>query len=136
MAGRAQKVAAVRKEPLPSCKILPSIRLDFAGERRLGPGKILLLERIIETGSISAAGRRLKMSYRRAWLLVDAMNRMFDKPVVIASMGGSHGGGAQVTDFGRHLVETYRTMEKRFSDEANTAFSEFRKHYQPGKDNV
>ncbi|GIK79102.1 MAG: hypothetical protein BroJett024_02070 [Alphaproteobacteria bacterium] len=74
------------------------------------------------------------MSYRRAWLLVDAMNRMFDKPVVVASMGGSHGGGAQVTDFGRRLVETYRNVEKRFSDEANTAFSEFRKHYQPGRD--
>ncbi len=135
MATRARKIAAERaSSPLLKPKILPSIRLDFAGERRLGPGKIVLLERIMETGSISAAGRRLKMSYRRAWLLVDAMNRMFAEPVVIAAMGGAHGGGAEVTEFGRRLVATYRTVEKRFAEEANAAFAEFRERYRPGKD--
>lgn len=134
MAGRTRKAAIERPRALRSRKILPSIRLDFAGERRLGPGKITLLERIMETGSISAAGRRLEMSYRRAWLLVDAMNRMFDEPVVVATMGGSHGGGAEVTEFGRRLVETYRLLEKRFADEANIAFAEFRERYRPGRD--
>jgi molybdate transport system regulatory protein len=131
MASRVRKLA---RAPLPARKILPSIRLDFAGERRLGPGKVMLLERIMETGSISAAGRRLKMSYRRAWLLVDATNRMFDEPVVVATMGGTHGGGAQVTDFGCRLVEAYRTVEKRFTEDANVAFAEFRDRYRPGKD--
>jgi molybdate transport repressor ModE-like protein len=134
MAIRAKKAVVERVSPLPAPKILPSIRLDFAGERRIGPGKILLLERIMETGSISAAGRRLKMSYRRAWLLVDAMNRMFAEPVVVAAMGGVHGGGAEVTEFGRRLVETYRAVEKRFAHEANDAFAEFRDRYRPGKD--
>ena len=135
MASRIRKTAAERAtSPLPAAKILPSIRLDFAGERRIGPGKIVLLERIMETGSISAAGRRLKMSYRRAWLLVDAMNRMFAEPVVVAAMGGAHGGGAEVTDFGHRLIETYRAVEKRFAEEANTAFAEFRQRYRPGKD--
>ncbi|TAK47241.1 MAG: LysR family transcriptional regulator [Xanthobacteraceae bacterium] len=119
---------------LPSCKILPSIRLDFTGDHRLGPGKIMLLERIMQIGSISAAGRGLEMSYRRAWLLVDAMNQMFDEPIVIATTGGPHGGGAEVTDFGRRLVATYRTLEKRVADEANSAFTEFRAHLRPAKD--
>lgn len=135
MASRIRKTAVERATaPLAGPQILPSIRLDFAGERRLGPGKIVLLERIMETGSISAAGRRLKMSYRRAWLLVDAMNRMFAEPVVIAAMGGAHGGGAEVTEFGRRLVATYRAVEQRFAEEANSAFAEFRERYRPGKD--
>ena len=134
MASRAKKTVVERVSPLPAPKILPSIRLDFAGERRLGPGKIVLLERIMETGSISAAGRRLKMSYRRAWLLVDAMNRMFAEPVVVAAMGGAHGGGAEVTDFGRRLVTTSRAVEKRFAADANVAFAEFRERYRPGTD--
>lgn len=133
MAARARKHSETRATAT-APRILPSIRLDFAGERRLGPGKIVLLERIMETGSISAAGRRLEMSYRRAWLLVDATNRMFDKPVVVASMGGSHGGGAEVTAFGRRLVETYRAMEKRVNEEVNTAFADFLTHYRPGGD--
>jgi molybdate transport system regulatory protein len=135
MAPRAKKTATERPAPQGAPMILPSVRLDFAGERRVGPGKIELLERIMETGSISAAGRRLKMSYRRAWLLVDAMNRMFAEPVVIAAMGGVHGGGAEVTEFGRRLVATYRGLEQRLSEDANAAFSEFRARYRPGKDN-
>lgn len=128
-----KKSSSASHSAKPTHRILPSIRLDFAGERRLGPGKITLLERIIETGSISAAGRRLDMSYRRAWLLVDAMNRMFTEPVVIAATGGHQGGGAEVTDFGRRLVETYRAVEKRFAGEVNEAFADFRKHYRPGR---
>jgi molybdate transport system regulatory protein len=55
----------------------------------------------------------MKMSYRRAWLLVDGMNQMFTEPVVIGATGGAHGGGAEVTDFGRRLVAAYRRVESR-----------------------
>ncbi len=87
--------------PLP---IAPRLRILFPGGLRLGPGKIELLAAIGETGSISAAGRALGMSYRRAWLLIDEANRMFTAPLVLASAGGSHGGGAQLTDLGRSVI--------------------------------
>ena len=71
-----------------------TLRVDFGTDRAIGPGKILLLEAIRDTGSISQAGRALGMSYRRAWLLVDDMNQCFREPVVTAQPGGSQGGGA------------------------------------------
>ena len=74
-----------------------SIRIDLPGGRRVGPGKIRLLELIDETGSISAAGRAMAMSYRRAWLLVESLNTGFREPVVDAQPGGRHGGGARLT---------------------------------------
>jgi molybdate transport system regulatory protein len=92
---------------------VPRLRIVLAGGQRLGPGKADLLEAIGRTGSISAAGRELGMSYRRAWLLVDAVNGMFRRPVVLASAGGAHGGGAELTEFGRSLVAAYRRIEAR-----------------------
>ena len=89
-----------------------SIRIDFAGGRRIGPGKVRLLELIEETGSISAAGRAMAMSYRRAWLLVESLNTSFRAPVVDTRAGGRQGGGAELTAFGRELVERYRTVEQ------------------------
>ena len=71
-----------------------TVRVDFGADRALGPGKIRLLEAIGKTGSISRAGRALGMSYRRAWLLVDDMNRSFRAPVVATQPGGVQGGGA------------------------------------------
>jgi len=88
-----------------------SVRLRFGEDARLGPGKIALLEAIGRSGSIAAAGREMGMSYRRAWLLIDSLNRMFDEPVVNASPGGAHGGGAALSGLGRDLVAAYRTME-------------------------
>jgi molybdate transport system regulatory protein len=90
-----------------------SIRVDFSNDSQLGPGKARLLELIGETGSISAAGRALKMSYRRAWLLVDALNHIFKEPVVTTSMGGKAGGGARLTPLGREVVRHYRGLEAR-----------------------
>ena len=90
----------------------PRVRVVL-GPRHLGPGKTDLLEAIGRTGSISAAGREMGMSYRRAWLLVDEVNKMFTRPVVVSSVGGAHGGGAQLTDFGRALVAAYRRIEAR-----------------------
>jgi molybdate transport system regulatory protein len=89
-----------------------TIRLDFSGDRRVGPGKIRLLELIDQTGSISAAGRAMAMSYRRAWLLVDTLNTSFRRPVVEAHPGGRRGGGARLTPFGRELIARYRTLER------------------------
>jgi molybdate transport system regulatory protein len=90
-----------------------TVRVDFGAERALGPGKIRLLEAIGKTGSISRAGRSLGMSYRRAWLLIDDMNRCFCAPVVTTQPGGVRGGGAALTPFGRELIENYRAIEAR-----------------------
>ncbi len=88
------------------------LRVLFGPEIALGPGKAALLEAIQETGSISAAARRMNMSYRRAWLLVDTMNRSFREPIVEAATGGKGGGGAQVTEFGSTVLAKYQLMEK------------------------
>ena len=88
-----------------------SIRIDLGPGIRIGPGKMRLLELIAETGSISAAGRALAMSYRRAWLLVDEMNRTLPSPVIQAKPGGRSGGGAALTSFGERLVVCYRAIE-------------------------
>jgi molybdate transport system regulatory protein len=88
-----------------------TVRVDFGADRALGPGKIRLLEAIGKTGSISRAGRALGMSYRRAWLLVDDMNRCFRAPVVATQPGGVKGGGAALTPFGLELIEMYRAVE-------------------------
>ena len=89
-----------------------SLRIDFEDAGRLGPGKVRLLELIGETGSISAAGRAMDMSYRRAWLLVDSLNQIFREQVVETQAGGKSGGGAALTPFGRSLIQRYRTMER------------------------
>jgi len=89
-----------------------SIRIDFSPNVRIGPGKIQLLEEIGQHGSISAAGRSLGMSYRRAWELIEDLNRTFGKPVVVAQSGGKKGGGATLTPFGQSLIARYRAMEK------------------------
>ncbi|BDG74336.1 winged helix-turn-helix domain-containing protein [Roseomonas fluvialis] len=88
-----------------------SLRIDLP-EGRIGPGKIDLLEAIDREGSISAAGRALGMSYKRAWDLVDALNKLIGEPVVAASTGGYRGGGATLTDAGRNLVADYRAIER------------------------
>ena len=88
-----------------------SLRVDFDGAESVGPGKIRLLELLKETGSIAAAGRAMDMSYRRAWLLIDALNHAFRQPVVATKLGGSGGGGAELTQFGEELVARYRAME-------------------------
>jgi molybdate transport system regulatory protein len=79
----------------------------------LGPGKADLLEAIAATGSISAAGRRLKMSYRRAWLLVEELNGSFQTALVAADKGGAHGGGARLTDLGARVLKHFRNMERK-----------------------
>jgi molybdate transport system regulatory protein len=88
-----------------------SIRLDLASGARIGPGKVAVLEEIARSGSISAAGRVLRMSYRRTWELVEDLNRTLGVPVVEAAAGGSGGGGAVLTPAGTAIVERYRAIE-------------------------
>jgi molybdate transport system regulatory protein len=96
------------------------MRLMHHDEIALGPGKADLLEGIERTGSISAAGRELGMSYKRAWKLVDTMNRCFRVPLVETAKGGASGGGASLTPEGRQALRAYRDMEAR----ANVAVHE------------
>ena len=89
-----------------------SLRINLDPEGRIGPGKIELLEHIATFGSISAAARQMKMSYKHAWDLIDEMNRLFGKPVVSAQTGGKRGGGAQLTNVGLAVVARFRAIER------------------------
>ena len=92
------------------------LRIVFPDERQIGPGKADLLEAIARTGSISSAARDLGMSYRRAWLLVDELGKLFKRPILTTAAGGAHGGGAELTDFGRALIAAYRRIEDRAAE--------------------
>jgi molybdate transport system regulatory protein len=92
-------------------KVQFRLRIVLGDDIAVGPGKVDLLEAIGGAGSITAAARTLGMSYRRAWLLVDTMNRCFDAPVVTAEAGGASGGGARLTPTGAEVVRRYRHME-------------------------
>ncbi len=85
--------------------------LDVAGETYLAPGRVTLLERIDEYGSISKAAKSMEMSYRHAWLLVDDMNRKAPAPLVLKSTGGSGGGGAWLSDEGRRAVRRFNELQ-------------------------
>ena len=87
------------------------LRLDFGDRLVLGPGKADLLQGIAELGSISAAGRRMKMSYKRAWSLVEEMNAAFAQPLVGSNRGGAGGGGAALTEAGRAVLAQFRGLE-------------------------
>ena len=90
-----------------------TLRIDFPNGVRLGPGKVELLALIAEHGSIRAAGAAMGMSYRRAWLLADEINRMFREPSVITRHGGKAGGGAGLTPYGEALLARCRDMERK-----------------------
>ena len=104
-----------------------TLRIDFDGGRALGPGKVRLLELVGETGSISAAGRAMGMSYRRAWLLVDALNQTFSQPVTETRGGGAGGGGATLTPLGVSVVSAYRAMEREARDALETRLADLEK---------
>lgn len=88
------------------------IRIDFAENVHVGPGKIALLEAIKSTGSISDAARSLGMSYRRAWMLINSLKQGFGEAVTVSAAGGAGGGGARVTSFGTSLIRQYRSLER------------------------
>ncbi len=98
-------------QPTAGARAKLSLRIDFANGKRLGPGKVLLLEAISQHGSISAAARALEMSYKRAWDLIEELNEMFGTPVIASKSGGAKGGGAELTPTGQTIAATYRVME-------------------------
>ena len=93
------------------------LRILFDGAM-IGPGKAQLLEGIRETGSIAAAGRRMAMSYKRAWSLVEEMNAAFADPLVASARGGAGGGGASLTDAGAEVLRLYRLAQERAEEAA------------------
>jgi molybdate transport system regulatory protein len=101
-------------------------RIDFTENSNLGPGKIALLEGIRTYRSVSEAARRMKISYRRAWLLLDSLNKSFDMPATVNSVGGRGGGGAEITPFGLLLIESYREVERKLNDVAGECLKEIR----------
>jgi len=94
------------------------IKLSLPGVGQMGPGKMELLRQIDEHQSIAAAARAMNMSYRRAWLLIDDMNRLFEEPVVAKWQGGKSKGGASLTEFGQQLTADYAVLVEK-SNEAN-----------------
>ncbi len=93
-----------------------ALKIDFGTEVRLGPGKVRLLELIAETGSISEAARKMEMSYRRAWLLIEEVNGIFGKPVVETATGGAGGGGAKITPLGKAVIVAFRDIESKTTE--------------------
>ena len=104
-----------------------SIRIDLETGGRIGPGKIALLEAISKTGSITAAAQSMNMSYRKAWLLVDELNKLLSEPAVTAAVGGANGGGATLTPVGQKTVQLYHSIEMRARAAARSEFQAFRK---------
>jgi molybdate transport system regulatory protein len=104
-----QHAAAMAPNPVQAAMRL---RIALGSEIAIGPGKADLLEGIGETGSIASAARRMGMSYKRAWMLVETMNRCFRKPLVQTARGGQAGGGAVLTDEGTRVLRCYRRMEE------------------------
>lgn len=97
-------------------RLVPRLRLKHGDVVALGPGKAQLLELIRQHRSISAAARAMKMSYRRAWLLVDTMNSCFSQPLVLTTTGGSKGGGAELSPTGVNALALYRQYERTIAE--------------------
>jgi molybdate transport system regulatory protein len=97
-------------------RINGSLWMEANGERFFGPGPVELLERIAETGSINAAAKEMKMSYKKAWELITHLNGQTERPVVIPQTGGEKGGGSVLTDEALWLIEYHKELRKRFSD--------------------
>jgi molybdate transport system regulatory protein len=98
------------------------IRVDFGPDISVGPGKIALLEHIEDCGSLSQAARDMKISYRRAWELLESLNNSFRGPVAICNRGGRGGGGATLTELGRELITAYRSFDSELQSRAKSHF--------------
>ena len=110
------------------------LRILFAEDAMLGPGKAELMERIRETGSISAAGRQMRMSYKRAWMLVEEMNAAFCQPLVSSARGGQGGGGAHLTETGDEVLRLYRAVEETAARAAEAEISTLHALLKPASD--
>lgn len=114
------------EKKLTGARIKIQARLMLDDEIAFGPGKADLLAAIEATGSISAAGKHLGMSYRRAWLLVDTMNRCFNQSLVETATGGTHGGGARLTPLGADILARYQQLQHDIHAVGEKHFPEFK----------
>lgn len=108
-------------DPVPSPSL--SLRIRFGADAMLGPGKAALLAGVADTGSIAAAARSLGMSYKRAWLLIETLNTMFDQPLVDSARGGPGKGGAVLSDRGRAVLAIYREVERAAAESSAGALA-------------
>ena len=109
-------------------KTVIRFRVDFSDTSSIGPGKVALLESIKECWSVSAAARTMGMSYRRAWTLLETVNKSFDVRATIHNVGGVGGGGVEVTEFGELLIKSFRDAERRFNRVAKGCMKEVGAH--------
>jgi molybdate transport system regulatory protein len=112
-----------------SSRLRGKLWVDVDGKPVLTEAAADLLEQIEACGSLSEAARRLRFAYRRAWLMADAMNNAWPQPLIVAATGGKRGGGTQITEFGRHVLRTYRDLQLQLEhllDSAGDPFSQFR----------
>ena len=107
------------------------VRIDFDDLHSVGPGKVALLERMRDCGSLSQAARELDMSYRRAWQLLNSLNTSFNEPVIVTSIGGKGGGGSEITQLGLALIDTFRALEKDVTVLAQQRFKPLRSQVAP-----
>jgi molybdate transport system regulatory protein len=115
-----------------SCNVAKiRVSVVFESGARIGPGKARLLESIRDTGSISAAARGMGMSYKRAWVLLDSINRAFIEPVVTAAPGGAGGGGASLTAFGAEVLERYNRILARATATAENDLAALARRARP-----
>lgn len=111
-----------------------TLRVDFDSVHAIGPGKVALLEKMRDTGSLSQAARELDMSYRRAWQLLASLNQTFREPLVLTSTGGSGGGGTTLTELGEAVVAAYRQFEKETNARAEKYFGHMLKTVSPRRE--
>jgi molybdate transport system regulatory protein len=98
-------------KPLPPMQIRGKLWVEFGGKPALTEPGADLLEQIEACGSLSQAAKNLKFAYRRAWMLIDAMNKNWPRPLVITATGGQHGGGTRVTEYGHQVLRAYRDLQ-------------------------
>jgi molybdate transport system regulatory protein len=106
-------------------RITVRVRIYFGQTLAIGPGRIDLLEGVHRTGSLSQAAREMGMSYRRAWLLMQSLNRSLSRPASLAARGGHRGGGATVTPTGHALIRAYRHTEAKVARNISERFARF-----------
>ena len=128
MKRKARRVAAGTRRRIPTRILRAQIWVESGGGPAINEAGADLLDQIDACGSLSEAARRLRFSYRRAWMLLDAMNRRWPRVLVITSTGGHRGGGARLTDLGRHVLRTYRDLQLQLEHLLDTAGDPFEPH--------
>ncbi len=91
-----------------------SLWIESEEQRFLGPGRVELLERIADTGSINQAAKQMGMSYKKAWEMVNSLNAQVSTPLVVTQTGGEKGGGATITGEAKQLIAYYHLLRERF----------------------